>query len=373
MKNVYLIILDSLGIGNAPDAQKFGDKGSNTYKAISKFCDIPNLKRLGLNNIDSITFADGVENPIASYGEMIELSQGKDTTTGHYEIAGLIVERPYPTYPDGFPKEVVRQLCKEWGVEGVLGNKSASGTEIIKEFGKEHEKTGLPIVYTSADSVLQIACSVDTFGLQRLYEFCEKARGIMTGDNNVGRIIARPFSKDKDGNYYRTPDRRDYALDPPGKTLLDKLQEKGVQVVSVGKIRDIFNNNGIDVALDAHGNYEVYNQIMQFIPQKNSLVFANFVDFDMLYGHRNDVEGYAKCLSEFDTYLGQILNKIGNDDLLIITADHGCDPSTQSTDHSRENVPLLIYSSKIKAKNLGRITGFNYVAKEIEKFFDIKD
>lgn len=371
MKTCYLIVLDSLGIGGAADAAKFGDEGSNTYKAIYPYLKVPNLSALGFNNIDGLDFAMSVENPVADHARLVELSQGKDTTTGHYEIAGLIVKSPYPTYPDGFPEETVIRLCNAWGVDGVLGNKAASGTAIIKELGEEHERTGLPIVYTSADSVLQIAASVDTFGLERLYDCCEKARKIMCGKDSVGRIIARPFSKDTDGNFYRTADRRDYALKPPAKTVLNALSEQGVEVVSVGKINDIFCGYGITESLVAHGNKEVGEQILKFRAEKDSLVFANFVDFDMLYGHRNDVIGYAECLNAFDRILPSVISKIKDDDMLIITADHGCDPSTPSTDHSRENVPLLIYGKGRKGRNLGTIQGLYHIAEIIAEYFGV--
>lgn len=371
MKTCYLIVLDSLGIGGAADAAKFGDEGSNTYKAIYPYLKVPNLSALGFNNIDGLDFAMSVENPVADHARLVELSQGKDTTTGHYEIAGLIVKSPYPTYPDGFPEETVVRLCNAWGVDRVLGNKAASGTEIIKELGEEHERTGLPIIYTSADSVLQIAASVDTFGLDRLYDCCEKARKIMCGKDSVGRIIARPFSKDAEGNFYRTSDRRDYALKPPAKTVLNALSEQGVEVVSVGKICDIFCGYGITESLVAHGNKEVGEQILKFRAEKDSLVFANFVDFDMLYGHRNDVIGYAECLNAFDRILPSVISKIKDDDMLIITADHGCDPSTPSTDHSRENVPLLIYGKGRKGRNLGTIHGFYHIAEIIAEYFGV--
>ena len=372
MKTCYLIVLDSLGIGAASDAAKFGDEGSNTYKAIYPYLNARNLHALGFDNIDGLDFASPANAPVASFGRLTEDSDGKDTTTGHYEIAGLIVRTPYPIYPKGFPNDVISALCDAWGVDSVLGNKAASGTEIIKELGAEHERTGLPIVYTSADSVLQIAASVDTFGLERLYDCCEKARKIMRGKDSVGRIIARPFSKDKDGNYYRTSDRRDYALKPPAKTVLNALSENGIEVVSVGKINDIFCGYGITRVLPAHGNKEVGDGILDYKPEKDALVFANFVDFDMLYGHRNDVKGYADCLNAFDKILSGILNKLGDDDMLIITADHGCDPSTPSTDHSRENVPLIVYEKGKTGKNLGTIDGFYYIANKIADFFGVR-
>ncbi len=371
MKTCYLIVLDSLGIGGAADAADFADEGSNTYKAIYPFLNTPCLRSLGFDNIDGLDFAVPVKNPLASFARLAERSRGKDTTTGHYEIAGLVVRSPHPVYPQGFPDNIVKKLCEAWGVSGVLGNKAASGTEIIKELGQEHLRTGLPIVYTSADSVLQVAASVDTFGLDRLYDCCEKARRIMCGKDSVGRIIARPFSRDASGNFYRTPDRRDYALLPPAKTVLNALSESGIDVVSVGKIKDIFCGSGITKAIPAHGNKEVGEGILNFKPEKDSLVFANFVDFDMLYGHRNDVKGYADCLNAFDKILPDILGKIGGNDMLIITADHGCDPSTPSTDHSRENVPLIVYRKCEKAKDLGTIEGFYYIANKIADFFGV--
>ncbi len=371
MKTCYLIVLDSLGIGGAADAADFADEGSNTYEAIYPFLNTPCLRSLGFDNIDGLDFAVPVKNPLASFARLAERSRGKDTTTGHYEIAGLVVRSPHPVYPQGFPDNIVKKLCEAWGVSGVLGNKAASGTEIIKELGQEHLRTGLPIVYTSADSVLQVAASVDTFGLDRLYDCCEKARRIMCGKDSVGRIIARPFSRDASGNFYRTPDRRDYALLPPAKTVLNALSESGIDVVSVGKINDIFCGSGITKAIPAHGNKEVGEGILNFKPEKDSLVFANFVDFDMLYGHRNDVKGYADCLNAFDKILPDILGKIGGNDMLIITADHGCDPSTPSTDHSRENVPLIVYRKCEKAKDLGTIEGFYYIANKIADFFGV--
>ena len=372
MKTCYLIVLDSLGVGGAADADKFGDAGSNTYKAIYPYLNIPNLRALGFDNIDGTDFGTPVASPEASFGRLVERSEGKDTTTGHYEIAGLIVRSPHPTYPDGFPVCITDKLCAAWGVDGVLGNKAASGTEIIKELGEEHEKTGRPIVYTSADSVLQIAASVETFGLDKLCDCCEKARKIMSGKDSVGRIIARPFARDAEGDFYRTPDRRDYALLPPEKTVLNALAENGIAVVSVGKISDIFCGYGITEALSAHGNKEVGARLLGYKPQKDALVFANFVDFDMVYGHRNDVKGYADCLNAFDSILPDILKKIGDEDMLIITADHGCDPSTPSTDHSRENVPLIVYEKGKIAENLGTIDGFYYIAERIADFFGVK-
>lgn len=371
MKTCYLIVLDSLGIGGALDAADFGDAGSDTYRAVYPYLDVPNLRALGFENIDGLGYANGVKNPLASFARMRELSNGKDTTTGHYEIAGLVVKSPHPTYPCGFPRDVIDRLCSAWGVKGVLGNKAASGTEIIKELGKEHEITGFPIVYTSADSVLQIAASIDVFGLDRLYDCCEKARRIMSGKDSVGRIIARPFSKDENGNYYRTADRKDYALKPPEKTVLNALSENGIDVISVGKIYDIFCGYGITKALPAHGNKEVGEKLLEYVPHKDSLVFANFVDFDMLYGHRNDVKGYAGCLNSFDKIIPGLIAKMTDEDMLIITADHGCDPSTPSTDHSRENVPLLIYIKGRKAENLGTIDGLCYISEIISDYFGI--
>ena len=372
MKAIVLV-LDSFGIGGAHDAAAFGDEGSNTYLAISHGINVPILVQMGLNNIDKVSVLPKCDNPIASFGRMVEKSVGKDTTTGHFELMGLVTDRPYPTYPNGFGEEIIKQLVKAWNVGGVLGNKSASGTQIINELGKEHLKSGYPIVYTSADSVLQIACHDSIYPIERLYDMCKIARHVMCGENNVARIIARPFSTNSKGEFYRTADRKDFGLVPSQKTTLNKLQESGVQTFGIGKINDIFSGYGIDKHVVAHTNEEVINATIDTIKQNdNCFIFSNLVDFDMLYGHRNDVEGYRKCLEYFDRRLPELVQAMDLGDLLIITADHGCDPSTPSTDHSRENVPLLVYQKSCKNSiNLGEIIGFDWVGNKVEEFFDI--
>lgn len=369
--NIICLVLDSFGIGNAPDADKYGDKGSNTYNAISQSIKIPNLAKLGLNNIDSIDFAASEKNPIACYGRLIEKSCGKDTTTGHFEMMGIITQKPNPTYPNGFPKEIIERLQKAWGVS-VIGNVAASGTQIINELGDEHRLTKSPIIYTSADSVLQIACDEDIYSVDRLYAMCQSARKIMSGQHKVARVIARPFKKAEDGSYYRTASRRDFGLSPQGESVLNKLTSNNIKTIGIGKISDIFCGCGIAQSVEAHGNQEVIdNTLQQMALNSNSFIFSNLVDFDMKYGHRNDVDGYRKCLEHFDDNLPKFLSSLSTNDILIITADHGCDPSTPSTDHSRECVPLLIYSHMIKPKNLGTILGFDYIGEYILKMFKI--
>jgi phosphopentomutase len=306
--------------------------------------------------------------PQAAYGKMAEQSKGKDTTTGHWEIAGLHLEMPFPTYPNGFPEEVISRFEKEAGVK-VLGNYPASGTVIIEELGDEHMRTQRPIVYTSADSVFQIAAHIDVIPLERLYELCEIARGILVGEHGVARVIARPFAGEP-GSFYRTKDRRDYSLPPTGETILDVLVASGVPVTAIGKISDIFTGRGISTSLSAKSNNETMSQLLFALDTvEEGLIFANSVDFDMVYGHRNDVEGYAKALEETDRYIPDVLRKLRIDDILVITADHGCDPTTQSTDHSREYVPLLVYG--IKPRNLGIRETFADVAQSIAEYFGV--
>ena len=346
MKTCYLIVLDSLGIGGAADAADFADEGSNTYEAIYPFLNTPCLRSLGFDNIDGLDFAVPVKNPLASFARLAERSRGKDTTTGHYEIAGLVVRSPHPVYPQGFPDNIVKKLCEAWGVSGVLGNKAASGTEIIKELGQEHLRTGLPIVYTSADSVLQICGNEETFGLDELYRCCEIAREITMKDEwRVGRVIARPYVGKKKGGFKRTSNRHDYALKPFGKTALNALQDAGLDVISVGKIRDIFDGEGITGAYKSKSSVHGMEQTIE-LAQKDfhGLCFVNLVDFDALWGHRRNPQGYAEEIEKFDVNLGNLLPLLKDDDLLIITADHGNDPTYTGTDHTREKVPFLAYS-----------------------------
>lgn len=369
-----LLVLDSFGIGGAKDAKQYGDEGSNTYFAISQGINIPNLVSFGLNNIDGVDVEPKADKPKASFARLCELSCAKDTTTGHFELMGIVTTRPYPTYPHGFDEDIISRLTKAWGVDGVLGNEPASGTEIIARLGKEHLATGYPIVYTSADSVLQIACCNTVYSTDRLYEMCEEARKIMTGKDGVARVIARPFAIDEDGNFYRTADRKDFGLPPQGESVLDKLQRGGVKTIAIGKINDIFSGAGIDQSITAHGNKEVVDATIRAMREcDNCLIFSNLVDFDMLYGHRNDIEGYKRCLQDFDARLPEIVSAMHDTDLLIITADHGCDPSTPSTDHSRENVPALFFSKGVTSCNLGTIDGFDFVGEQILKFFKINN
>lgn len=364
MKRVFLIVLDSFGVGEAPDAADFGDKGANTLKSAyeSGKLNIPNLKRLGLGNIDGVNCLGKEEFPIATYGRVMELSRGKDTTTGHWEIAGLVSHSPMPTYPNGFPSDVISAFEKSVG-RGVLCNLPYSGTDVIRDYGEEHLKTGKLIVYTSADSVFQIAAHEDLVPVDELYEICRKARTLLVGEHGVGRVIARPFTG-APGEFIRTPNRRDFSLLPPSETYLDKLKDSGYDVIGVGKIGDIFAMAGITETYPTHSNNEGM-EVTEKISERDfeGLCFTNLVDFDMLYGHRQDADGYAVALSEFDVWLGEFIDKLRSDDLLIITADHGCDPSDSSTDHTREYVPFILYKKGGKAVNLGTISGFANIGK----------
>lgn len=370
-KRIFLIVLDSFGIGNAPDADKFGDFGANTLKSISKSqkFNIPNLAKLGLCNIEGVELLN-YNSPIGKFGALQELSAGKDTTTGHFEIAGIISEKPMPTYPNGFPDEIIKKFEKQTGC-GTLCNKTYSGTQVIADYGEEHIKTGKLIVYTSADSVFQIAAHTDIVPLEKLYEYCKIARNILTGEHAVGRVIARPFT-DKHP-FVRTADRRDFSVEPPEDTMLDILKSNGFDIISVGKIADIFANRGITEKYLTHSNDEGMSKTFELLNKDfKGICFTNLVDFDMKYGHRRDVDGYANAISEFNNWLSEFIPKMQNDDVLIITADHGCDPAFKGTDHTREQVPLLIYSKNIKPKNLGIIQGYNYISKVISDIFNLR-
>lgn len=371
MKRSILIILDSVGIGELPDADLFGDKGMNTLGNLSRFFSdglpLPNLERLGLGNIAELNGLPPQNKPAACFGKCAERSPAKDTTIGHWEIAGIISKKPFPTYPNGFPDEIIKEFTSTIGI-GILGNYPASGTEIIKELGDEHVKTKKPIVYTSGDSVFQIACHEEIYKIEKLYEFCRIAREMLRGEHAVGRVIARPFIGSS-GNYKRTANRRDFSVSPPQKTLLDILSEKSIKTTAIGKIGDIFNHIGIDKEIHSHSNTEGIDLTIDAIKNEKAprLIFTNLVDFDMLFGHRNDAEGYRKALIEFDNRLPDILSSLLEDDLLIITADHGCDPTlTYSTDHSREYIPLLVFSKNMKyGQNLGTRETFADIAKTI--------
>ncbi|MGN0131850.1 MAG: phosphopentomutase [Lachnospiraceae bacterium] len=355
MKRVFLIVLDSFGIGEMPDAADFHDVGANTIAscATSAYFKLPNMQKMGLFNIDGVSVGEKAEKPVAAVARMREASKGKDTTIGHWEIAGVKSMRPLPTYPNGFPKEVLDEFSKKCG-RGVLCNKPYSGTEVIKDYGKEHMETGKLIVYTSADSVFQIAAHEDIVPVEKLYEYCHIAREILQGEHGVGRVIARPFTG-TDGNFTRTPRRHDYSLMPPKDTMLNYISDAGKDVLAVGKIYDIFAGSGITQYTYSTGNEDGIEKLLSYMDEDfNGLCFVNLVDFDMLYGHRNDIDGYAKALAYFDEKLPQIMAKLKDDDVLMITADHGCDPGyTVSTDHSREYTPFLMYGSRIEPVNYG--------------------
>lgn len=368
-KRIFLIVLDSFGIGEAPDADKFGDVGSNTFKACynTGLLKLNNMRKLGLYNIDGVDFGDKSKTMLGSFARLQEVSASKDTTAGHWEIAGLPTDIPFPTYPKGFPKNIIKQIERVTGRK-VVCNKPYSGTVVIKDYYKQAMK-GKLIVYTSADSVLQIAAHEDIISVEELYEICKKVREIMSGEHCVGRIIARPFVG-KYPNLERTANRHDFSVDPVGETMLDRLTAKGKQVISIGKISCIFHDRGITQQIDIKSNLDGIKHIIDCMENKDfdGLCFANLVDFDSKYGHRNNPTGYAEALNEFDKYLGKMLKLLRKSDTLIITADHGCDPSTKSTDHSREYTPLLMTGYKIEQnKNLGTIVGFDYISKIIEK------
>lgn len=349
------MVLDSVGIGEMPDAAAYGDKGSDTLGNIARqrALNLPNLCRLGLANIRPLTGLAAVAEPAGAYGKCTLASPGKDTTTGHWEMAGIHLAKPFPLFPKGFPREVMEPFETRIG-RRAIGNKAASGTEIIKELGEEHVRTGSPIVYTSADSVFQIAAHEDVIPLFELYKMCETARDILRGPYEVGRVIARPFVGEP-GAFTRTSNRHDYAVPPPKGMLLDQLKAHGVEVYSVGKIFDVFLGRGIGEQVKTKTNADGMAKTLAAMEDlERGLIFVNLVDFDMLYGHRNDVEGYARALEEVDAWLPELDAKLGADDLVILTADHGCDPTTPSTDHSREYVPVLAYGSGARAGvNLG--------------------
>ena len=360
MKRVALIVLDGVGAGYQHDAQKYGDVGADTLGHViaQEHPDIPNLTELGLlKTVDMHPL--GEDEPIGCYGTMEEAAAGKDTTTGHWEIAGLTLKKPFPTYPHGFPKEVIDAFEEETGM-GTLGNKSASGTAIIEELGAEHIRTGKLIVYTSADSVFQIAAHEAIVPVSELYHICRIARRILRGEHNVGRVIARPFIGNP-GAFVRTGNRRDFSVDPTGKTMLDVIKNSGMDVLGVGKIEDIFNHRGLTQSNHAAGNAVCTDAIIDYLRKDNwsGLLFANLVDTDMLYGHRNDVKGFARALEDFDKRLPEILKLLGEDGMLIITADHGCDPAYPTTDHTRERVPLLVWGLGLEeGVELGRRNTF---------------
>ncbi|MBQ6094322.1 MAG: phosphopentomutase [Lachnospiraceae bacterium] len=375
MKRVFLIVLDSFGIGEEPDAPSFGDWDVNTLRSVagSPFFRVPNLQRLGLFNIDGVTVGEKVDAPEAAIARLRERSMGKDTTIGHWEIAGLVSEKPLPTYPNGFPKEVLDEFSRQTG-RGVLCNLPYSGTAVIQEYGKEHMETGSLIVYTSADSVFQIAAHEEIVPLEELYEDCRIARKILVGEHGVGRVIARPFVGPKEGPFVRTAHRHDFSLLPPKATMLDHLKDAGKDVIAVGKIMDIFAGSGITEHVYTSGNEEGIERTLEYLDRDfEGLCFVNLVDYDMLYGHRRDVDGYAKALTYFDEKLPELLAKLGEEDVLMITADHGCDPAyLKTTDHTREYVPLLAYGPKVPALDFGTRETFADIAATVLSMLGVK-
>ncbi len=377
MKRVFIIVLDSCGIGEAPDAAAFGDEGSNTLKSAAKaegFA-MPNMAKLGLFNIDGIDWHEGVAQPEGAYARLTEASMGKDTTIGHWEMAGLISPDPMPTFPEGFPKELMDEFEKETG-RGWLVNKPYSGTTVINEYGDEHVKTGKLIVYTSADSVFQIAAHEDVVPCEQLYEYCRIARRILKGKYAVGRVIARPFIGSGNGNYTRTPRRHDFSLEPTGVTILDQIKEAGMEVLSVGKIKDIFAGRSITDFVYTQNNAEGIERTLEWMDRDfEGLCFTNLVDTDMIYGHRRDIQGYGDALSYFDKKLGEMLKKLRTEDLLIMTADHGCDPGfTKTTDHTREYVPFVACGAKdfLPAGNYGTRSSFADLGATVLKYLGIE-
>lgn len=385
MKRAIIIVIDSMGIGAMPDCKAFGDiPECNTLKNVCEFNNglkLPVLEKMGLGNIQDFKGVSPVENPAAQFGTLVEKSKGKDTTTGHWEIAGLVSETPFATFPDGFPEELVSKFISETGCGGILANCPASGTAIIEKLNQEHHKTKFPIVYTSADSVFQIALDTDLIPLETLYKWCEIARKILDeGNYNVSRVIARPY-KVIDGKPTRiSKDRRDYSM-VPKRTLLNEIKEMGGRVIAIGKIEDIFSKSGITHAIHTGSNKEGLELTLQAVKNELDLpsiaykdyeggeafdlIFTNLVDTDMLYGHRNDAKGYGYAIEEIDAYLAKILPELKEEDVLFITADHGCDPTVPGTDHTREMVPLIVYGASVKPENLGKITGFDYIADRI--------
>jgi phosphopentomutase len=355
INRVIVIVLDSVGVGAMPDAADFGDEGANTLAHVAEHTgglNLPHMQKMGLGNIIPVKGVPAVKNPMASYGMMAEASASKDTMAGHWEMMGLIVDKPFPTFPDGFPSEIMNKFFNAAGVRHALGNKAASGTVIIAELGEEHIKTGFPIVYTSADSVFQIAAHEDVIPVDKLYKMCEQARTVCD-EYRLGRVIARPFVG-KPGQFTRTANRKDYPMDPPGDTALDVLKRNNFPVMGIGKIEDIFAGKGITRAIHTKSNSDGMKCLTDELSiTTRGLIFINLVDFDMLYGHRNNARGYADALELFDRELGDLLPRIREDDLVIITADHGCDPAFPGTDHTREYVPLLVYSKQMKPRGLG--------------------
>ncbi len=370
---ICLVVLDSAGIGEMPDAADWGDAGADTLGHIleSRKVNLPNLQRLGLGNIRPLANLPAVDEPIGSYGKCTLKSNGKDTTTGHWEMAGIVLAKAFPTFPNGFPPRIIDEFVAKADVPGVLGNYAASGTEIIKVLGEEHVRTGKPIVYTSADSVFQIAAHEEIIPIDRLYEICGIARRMLDGEDKVGRVIARPFLGSNAENFKRTENRHDYAVPPPGDNLLPLLKNKGLDVVCIGKIASIYDSIGVTEDLTAKNNEQTIDQTINALnADSRGLIFSNLVDFDMLYGHRRDTEGYAKALEHFDARLPEIIDALNDDDLLIMTADHGNDPTKEGSDHTRDYVPLLVYGKNAKGGvNLGTRQSLSDIGQTIAENF----
>ena len=376
MSRVVWMIIDSVGIGALPDSEKFGDTDVNTLGNIVKVHNdikIPNMIKLGIGNIDGVGFIDNIENPIGAYGKCAEVSQGKDTTTGHWEMTGVLVETPFKTFENGFAKEIIDEFEQKTGRK-VVGNKPASGTAILDEYGEHQMKTGDVIVYTSADSVFQIAAHEEIIPLDELYKMCKIAREMMMGDNALARIIARPYVGKKAGEFIRTSNRRDYSLNPFEPTVLDTIKESGLDVIGVGKIEDIFNGQGITEAIHTKDNMDGVDETIKYINKENKgLIFTNLVDFDSKYGHRRDTEGYKKALEEFDERIPEIINSLNDDDILIINSDHGNDPTYKGTDHTREYIPVLVYGKNIKqGVNLGIRNSFADIGATVADILNVK-
>ncbi len=370
MSRLFLIILDSFGIGHAPDAALFGDEGANTLASCLKTgqIDLKNLQKLGLGNINGSALPQ-IDAPIGRFARLFEKSMGKDTIIGHHEIAGLVSSAPLPTYPSGFPSDLLDKIDRATGI-GHLCNRPYSGTEVLRDWGEEMVKTGKVILYTSADSVFQVAAHEDVISVPDLYRYCEIARSLLTGRHAVGRVIARPFVGKDRNSFVRTANRHDFALDPSGKTMLDRLKNAGFDVIAVGKIADIFNGKGITKSVKTTSNDHGMTVTSDLLGEDfNGLCFVNLVDFDMKFGHRRDAIGYAGALSAFDSWLGTFMAQMREDDLVLITADHGCDPAFSGTDHTREAVPMLLWGKKIAPENLGDLTGFDNIARIIEAIF----
>lgn len=375
MKRVFLFVLDSCGCGEAPDAHAFGDYNVNTLRscATSDKLHVPNMVSYGLGNIDNVDYLGKAEHQKGACARLQEASMGKDTTIGHWEIAGIVSPNPLPTYPNGFPEEILKPFREATG-RGVLANAPWSGTEVIAKYGEEHMKTGDLIVYTSADSVFQIAAHEDIVPPEQLYEYCRIARKLLVGKHGVGRVIARPFIGNPKDGFTRTSNRHDFSLEPPAETMLDAVKAAGLDMLAVGKIHDIFAGRGMTEFVYTKGNTDGLNKTLDYAARDfHGLCFINLVDFDMLYGHRRNIDGYAAALTEFDGFFGKFVESLGEDDIVMVTADHGCDPAyTKTTDHTREYVPLLIAGKKVKPVNLGTRTSFADIAATVTELLGVK-